>query len=258
MSPKKKTIQMQISLLSQADDAKTRQVKSKQRVTNHGEVFTAEREVNAMLDLVKQETERIDSRFLEPACGDGNFLAEILRRKLAIVKKKYRKSPIDYEKYAVLAATSIYGVDLLQDNVDACRARMFAIWDKEYTAVLKKEVNEDCREAVRFILSRNIVCGNALTLKKVDTDGNDTDEPIVFSEWAFVTGYNLQRSDYTFDKLLAGDEEGRDLFGNERQTNAAQPAQQSLFDNSKKQKPNDEGEFLKKYISHYRKVQDHG
>ena len=138
------------------------QVKSKQRVTDHGEVFTAEREVNAMLDLVKQETERIDSRFLEPACGDGNFLAEILRRKLAVVKRKYKKSPLDYEKNAVLAATSIYGVDILQDNVEACRQRMFEIWDNEYQAVLKNEVNEDCRAAVRFIFSRNIVCGNAL------------------------------------------------------------------------------------------------
>lgn len=136
------------------------QVKSKQRVTDHGEVFTAEREVNAMLDLVKQETERIDSRFLEPACGDGNFLAEILRRKLAVVKRKYHKSIPDYEKNAVLAATSVYGVDLLQDNVEACRRRMFAIWDKEYSAVCKKEANNDCREAVKFIFSRNIVCGN--------------------------------------------------------------------------------------------------
>ena len=98
-----------------------KQIKSKQRVADHGEVFTAEREVKAMCDLVKQETERIDSRFLEPACGDGNFLAEILSRKMAIVKKKYKKSPLDYEKNAVLAATSIYGVDILIDNVIACR-----------------------------------------------------------------------------------------------------------------------------------------
>ena len=74
------------------------QVKSKQRVADHGEVFTAEREVNAMLDLVKQETERIDSRFLEPACGDGNFLAEILRRKLAVVKARYKNNIADYER----------------------------------------------------------------------------------------------------------------------------------------------------------------
>ena len=189
-----------------------RQVKSKQRVTNHGEVFTAEREVNAMLDLVKQETERIDSRFLEPACGDGNFLAEILRRKLAVVKRKYKKSPIDYEKYAVLAATSIYGVDILQDNVEVCRARMFEIWDKEYHAILKKEINEDCRAAVRFILSRNIVCGNALTLKTVDVNGKDTEEPIIFSEWSFVTGGLLKRRDFRFDEMLEGRSQQISIF----------------------------------------------
>lgn len=227
-------------------------------MSDHGEVFTSEREVNAMLDLVKQETERIDSRFLEPACGDGNFLAEILRRKLDVVKRKYKKSPIDFEKNAVLAATSIYGVDILQDNVDACRERMFEIWDKVYQAVLKKEVNQECREAVRFILSRNIVCGNALSLKKVDTHGNDIDEPIVFSEWAFVTGFNLQRSDYTFDNLLEGDEKGRDLFEKKKKTNNIKLAQQSLLEEPKMDKPNYEGEFLKKYISHYRRVQENG
>ena len=242
-----------------------KQVKSKQRVKDHGEVFTAEREVNAMLDLVKQETERIDSRFLEPACGDGNFLAEILRRKLAVVKRKYRKSPIDYEKNAVLAATSIYGVDILQDNVDTCRERMFEIWDKEYRLVCKKEVNEDCRAAVRFIFSRNIVCGNTLSCKKVDTDGSDTDEPIVFSEWAFVTGFNLQRKDYTFDKLLEGDEAGRDLFAKDKKTKKSEPVQPSLLDNAEKEKspsegdrPDEEGVFLKQYISHYRRVQENG
>jgi hypothetical protein len=236
----------------------TNQVKSKQRVTDHGEVFTAEREVNAMLDLVKRETERIDSRFLEPACGDGNFLAEILRRKLAVVKRKYKKSPIDYEKNAVLAATSIYGVDILQDNVDACCKRMFAIWDKEYQTVLKKEVNEDCRAAVRFIFSRNIVCGNALSLKKVDADGNDTGQPIVFSEWAFVTGYNLQRSDYTLDKLLEGDEEGRDIFGKNKKTKKMEPVQKSLFAGSEPNELDDEAKFLGKYITHYRRVQENG
>lgn len=232
----------------------SKQVKSKQRVADHGEVFTSEREVNAMLDLVKQETERIDSRFLEPACGDGNFLAEILRRKLAVVKKKYKKSPLDYEKNAVLAAGSIYGVDILQDNVNACRTRLFEIWDKEYNAVCKKEVNQDCRDAVRFILSRNIVCGNALSLMKVDAFGWDTGEPIVFSEWAFVTGSMLQRSDYTLDKLLQGDETPRNIFGSDTQGIDKEPSQQMLFDEAVMETPKDEGEFLKKYITHYRKV----
>lgn len=184
----------------------TRQVKSKKRVADHGEVFTAEREVNAMLDLVKQETERIDSRFLEPACGDGNFLAEILRRKLAVVKRKYGKSPSDYEKYAVLAATSIYGVDILQDNVDACRARMFTIWDREYTEACKKETNEDTRAAVRFIFRRNILCGDALTLKTVDG------EPITFSEWSLVSGPMIKRRDFRLDEMLDGHTEQMTLF----------------------------------------------
>jgi len=236
----------------------TKQVKSKQRVADYGEVFTSEREVNAMLDMVKQETERIDSRFLEPACGDGNFLAEILRRKLAVVKRKYGRSKIDYEKNAVLAATSIYGVDILQDNVDACRKRMFEIWDKEYKAICKKEVNEDCREAVKFIFSRNIVCGNALSLKKVDIYGNDIDEPIVFSEWAFVTGPYIQRSDYTFDTLLAGNEEGGDIFGQSNKKKKSKPLQESLFEYPQNSKTEDEGVFLGKYISHYREVQLNG
>lgn len=218
------------------------QVKSKQRVADRGEVFTAPREVNAMLDLVKQETERIDSRFLEPACGDGNFLSEILKRKLLIVKKKYKKSIIDYEKNAVLAAGSIYGVDIMQDNVVACRERMFEIWDKEYKAVCKKECNDETREAVRFIFSRNIVCGNALSLMCVDENGNDTDEPIIFSEWAFVTGSQMQRKDYTFEHLL------KMQSTVEEKTDA----QISMFDDSEM---NAEGKFLQQYITHYRKVQ---
>lgn len=190
-----------------------RQVKSKQRVADHGEVFTADREVNAMLDLVKQETERVDSRFLEPACGDGNFLAEILRRKLEAAKKraipprKKKPLPLEFEKQSVIAVASIYGVDLMMDNVLACRDRLYGIWNDEYEAICKKEVNEDCREAVRFILSRNIVCGNTLSLKEVDENGNDTEEPIVFSEWSFVMGTKMQRKDYRFDKLLAGEYE---------------------------------------------------
>lgn len=195
-----------------------------------------------MCDLVKDETDRIDSRFLEPACGDGNFLAEILTRKLAIVRKKYAKSHLDYEKNAVLAASSIYGVDILQDNVLACRERIFGIWDKEYTSVCKHDSNNETREAVKYIFSRNIVCGNALTLMCVDENGNDTEYPIVFSEWAFITGSQLQRCDYTFADLLAQDDKKQ------------KTKQQSMFDSQ----PSDEGKFLKRYISHYRKVQENG
>ena len=239
----------------------TGQVKSRQRVADHGEVFTAEREVNAMLDLVKQETERVESRFLEPACGDGNFVAEILRRKLeaakkrAIPPKKKKPLPMEYEKQSVIAVASIYGVDLMMDNVLACRERLYEIWDKEYIAVCKKEVNDDCRAAVKFILSRNIVCGNALNLKVVDEEGNDTEEPIVFSEWAFIMGDKMQRKDFRFDKLLAGDyEPGAEK---KRRKKKETEGQMSLF-TDQEEKPSDEGEFLKSYVADYRRIQEYG
>ena len=176
-------------------EAKNKQVKSKQRVADHGEVFTAEREVNAMLDLVKQETERIDSTFLEPACGNGNFLAEILRRKLAAADQ-YKKFPADWEKNSVLAVMSIYGVDLLPDNVEECRERLYGIWEVHYTAVCKKECREACKAAVRYVLQRNILCGDALTLKAADG------QPIIFSEWSMVGQRTVKRRDFRLDVLM--------------------------------------------------------
>lgn len=173
-----------------------KQVKSKQRVADHGEVFTSEREVNAMLDLVKPETERIDSRFLEPACGTGNFLAEILRRKLAVVEANYRKSQSAWERYAVLAASSIYGVDILEDNVTECRERLFAIIDGHYTRLYKQQTKDTFRHSVRFILKRNILWGDALDFKNPVTK-----EPIVFSEWSAV-GNKMKRRDYVFRFLV--------------------------------------------------------
>ncbi|MGC1684494.1 MAG: hypothetical protein WA734_02630, partial [Candidatus Acidiferrales bacterium] len=174
------------------------QVRTKDRVSNHGEVLTGQREVNAMLDLVKQETERIDSRFLEPACGDGNFLAAILERKLAVVEKRYGKSQLDFERYAVLAVSSIYGIDILPDNVCVCRCRLFEIFDANYTRLFKGAGKEACREAVKFILRRNIIWGDALTLNTI----GEKPGHIVFSEWSPVNGSMLKRRDFTFSELL--------------------------------------------------------
>ena len=175
-----------------------KQVISKQRVTDHGEVYTRKREVNAMLDLVKQETERIESRFLEPACGNGNFLSEILKRKLRVVEKRYKKSQLEYERYAVLAISSLYGIELLEDNVEACRERLFKIFDKKYTGLFNGAAKDECRRAVKYILGRNIIWGDALTLKTV----GDDPQPIVFSEWSPVNGSMLKRRDFTFHELL--------------------------------------------------------
>ena len=219
-----------------------KQIKSRKRVVDHGEVFTNEREVKAMCDLVNDETQRIDSRFLEPACGDGNFLAEILDRKLTVVKKKYRRSVMDFEKNSLLAVSSLYGVDIMMDNVIACRERLFKIWDKQYKAVCKKECSEDMRDSIRFILSKNIVCGNALTLHEVDENGNDTEDPILFSEWGFVTGPQLSRSEYTFDEILKQNENPK------QGTNV----QESLFDNN-----NGEGKFVHRSVMNYKRLKDY-
>lgn len=230
----------------------TRQVKSKERVSDHGEVFTAEREVNAMLDLVKHETERVDSRFLEPACGDGNFAAEILRRKLEAAKKratpprKKKPLPLEFEKQSVIAVASIYGVDLLSDNVAACRQRLYDIWNAEYEAICRDELSEECRKAVSFILSRNIVCGNALTLMCVDDEQKDTRTPIVFSEWTLpFNDTRIQRRDYSFEELMRG----ASIEDAIRRT-----GQMSLFADEKGEF---EPTFLRQYIFDYRRAQEH-
>ncbi len=177
--------------------AETKQVKSRKRVADHGEVFTNEREVNAMLDLVKHETERIESRFLEPACGNGNFLAEVLRRKLAVVDKRYSKSQIEWERYAVIAVSSIYGVDILEDNAQECRERLYNIFNERYISLFKDKCKDECRRSVKFLLSRNILWGDAL-----DFTNPITKEPIIFSEWSAVNGSMLKRRDYMFKFLV--------------------------------------------------------
>jgi hypothetical protein len=179
-----------------ADIERNNQVKSKKRVTDHGEVFTNQREVNAMLDLVKHETERIDSRFLEPACGNGNFLAEVLRRKLAVVDSRYSKSQVEWERYSVIAVSSIYGVDILEDNAQECRDRLLGIYTEWYSKLFKQVKNE-CIRSVRFLLSRNILWGDALNFTNPETK-----QPIVFSEWSAVNGSMLKRRDYMFKFLV--------------------------------------------------------
>ena len=172
------------------------QVKSKKRVAEHGEVFTNKREVNAMLDLVKQETERIDSRFLEPACGNGNFLIEILRRKLEVVKARYKKSQWEYEKNGLIAVMSVYGVDIMPDNVEECINRLFGLFEDYYKSIFKKQIKQDYLEIVKFVFSKNILCGDALSMKA--NNGN----PLVFAEWSFVKGSMVQRRDFMYEQLI--------------------------------------------------------
>ena len=179
------------------------QIKSKTRVRDKGEVFTKPREVNAMLDLVKQETERIDSRFLEPACGNGNFLIEILIRKLEVVKFRYKKSQWEYEKNALIAVMSIYGVDIMQDNIDECIKRLLNLFEDYYKSLFKKQIKTEYLEIVKFVLTKNILSGDALTMK------TNEEQPIVFAEWSFVKGSLVQRRDFSYEQLLTKDKNGQ-------------------------------------------------
>ena len=166
-------------------------VKSKQRVADHGEVFTPAWMVEAMLDLVKDETERIDSRFLEPACGSGNFILQILRRKLAAVELKYGKSEFERRHYALLALMCIYGIELLADNIAECRANVLEV----FANYLNLEEADDLYRAATHVLSGNLVHGDALTMRAKDG------QPITFAEWGYLGKGKYQRRDFRFDVL---------------------------------------------------------
>ena len=166
-------------------------IKSKKRVADHGEVFTPEWLVDAMLDLVKDETERLDSRFLEPACGSGNFLTKILKRKLATVEIKYAKSDFDRSHYAILSLMCIYGIELLHDNIEECKANLLELF-AEY---LNLQLEDSLYACADYVLTHNIVHGDALTMKDM------TGKPICFAEWGYLGKGKFQRRDFRLDVL---------------------------------------------------------
>ena len=131
---------------------------------------------------------------------------EILRRKLEVVKNNYKKNPYDYERYSILALTSIYGVDIMEDNATICRKNLYDIWNVAYSQHAKNQANDQCREVAKFILRKNILCGDALTM--LQNDGT----PITFAEWSLVTGDNIKRRDYRLNELLEGHEEQMTIF----------------------------------------------
>lgn len=166
-------------------------IKSKRRVADHGEVFTPPWLVEKMLDLVKDETERIDSRFLEPACGSGNFLVTVLQRKLAAVEAKFGKSDFERRHYALLAIMCTYGIELLADNIAECRANMLEV----FADYLKLAEADELYLAASYVLSQNLVHGDALTM--LAHDG----KPITFAEWGYLGKGKFQRRDFRFEAL---------------------------------------------------------
>ena len=166
-------------------------VKSKSRVADHGKVFTAAWMVEAMLDLVKGETQRIDSRFLEPACRSGNFLVPILRRKLAAVELKYGESDFERRHHALLGLMCVYGIELLADNVAECRANVLAV----LADYLNLDASDEPHRAASYVLSQNLVRGDALAMRTHDG------RPIAFAEWSYLGKGRFQRRDFRLATL---------------------------------------------------------
>jgi hypothetical protein len=192
------------------------QIKSRERVADHGEVFTPAWMVEAMLDLVKDETERIDARFLEPACGSGNFLVKVLRRKLSAVELKYGKSDFERRHYALLALMCIYGIELLPDNIAECRANLLEI----FAGYLKLDESHELYRAAFYVLSQNLVHGDALKMRTRD------DKAITFAEWGYLGKGKFQRRDFRLDTLtLSSSFSAEDsLFANLGRHEIFQPA----------------------------------
>lgn len=174
-----------------SESTPTRLTKTKQRIADHGEVFTPPWMVEAMLNQVKEESERIDSRFLEPACGDGNFLVQVLKRKLATVELKYGKSEFEKRHYALFGLMCIYGVELLPDNIAECRQNLLDI----FTEYLDLTPEEELHKAAKYVLSQNLVHGDAMKMRSHDG------QAITFSEWGYLGKGRFQKRDFRFDSL---------------------------------------------------------
>jgi hypothetical protein len=172
-------------------------IKSRDRVSSHGEVFTPMWLVENMLDLVRDESYRIDSRFLEPACGSGNFLVSLLQRKLTTVHEKYGKNDFEKCHYAILALMCIYGIELLEDNVFECRENLITIFNEFFGSKL----TEDLHQAAIYVISQNVILGDALTMKKLNTIGQESSDALVFPEWGYLGKGKFQRRDFRFDAL---------------------------------------------------------
>ncbi len=174
-----------------------KQVKNRDRVTKFAEVNTSEREVKNMLNLVSEETNRLDARFLESACGDGNFLIEILNRKLEVLIKNFKKNQYEFERNSIVVIGSLYGIDILNDNITVARERLFNKFCEKYNDLFKEKCDSKLTDSIKYIIEKNLIQGDALTLKKINSD-----KPIIFSQWSIIED-KVKRREYSFANLVS-------------------------------------------------------
>jgi hypothetical protein len=166
----------------------------RQRIIDHGEVFTPPGLVHEMLELVADQCEREDARFLEPACGDGNFLVEVLRRRLLRTDQRYRIQR-DWEPHALFGLSCLYGIEIQGDNIERCRARLLETFREHYESRYGEKSNPRVTESARVILRHNILHGDALMMKQAS--GN----PLVLTEWALIGKGRFKRRLYEYREL---------------------------------------------------------
>jgi type III restriction system methylase len=201
------------------------QVKSKQRVADHGEVYTNPREVNAMLNLVKEQSFSLGATFLEPACGNGNFLIEILRRKLCTLAEQYRNDPLAYDTHLLQVVSSIYGIDILPDNIAECHDRLFTEISTTYTQVHSRPLPLSLAKSLVFVMQKNILCGDATEYETIHK------EPIIFYKWIFKSSNNnevldevmYETSVFERTALKTGDKKTQIAMDFDRDINAEPP-----------------------------------
>lgn len=180
-----------------------KQIKSRERVASHGEVFTADKEVRAMCDLVNDEAVDLNAKILEPACGEGNFLLEILQRRLNALAVDGANN---FELNSLIALSNLYGIDILPDNVKACREKLFKLWREFYIEFNNDEDAQDwLKDLVNEILEKNIICGDALTCSLVDGQGG-----IKFTKWTI--GEEVITQEYKLEDLMQEQDDKNCLF----------------------------------------------
>lgn len=179
-------------------------IKSDDRVKDHGEVFTPKWVVDKMIDQpeIAAKVKSLTATFLEPSAGEGAFLVEILDRKLKYAAE-LSKSAHEFGNYALMALSTLYGIELLEDNVEMLVMNMKDTFTDNYRELMADEYQEEPDQKVynsaKVIIRANMAQGDAL--KKVDASGN----PIIFSEWQPIGKTKVQRTEYTFEAIVNGD-----------------------------------------------------
>ena len=172
-------------------------IKSKSRVRKHGEVFTPDWMVKKMLSepAIQKKIKDIRATFFEPSVGEGAFVTEILHQKLNHVDEISNKS--DWIENALWVVASIYGIELLTDNLIIAKHNLVNVLIEHYQKFYQKELskNTDLYKSARYIIDNNIVQGNALTYL------NNSNNLIVFSEWVKQDD-KVKQLQFTFKSLV--------------------------------------------------------